>query len=1062
MKKISSRAGSAILVVLGMTAFLLVSAIAFSAYMRYSRLPSSYLRRTSSTRQLAKAAMARAIDAVDVAVNNNPHPGVGNQTIVRHPYIGNAIRNSWANRVLIGTNATITADSPIDADTVSPLCLEALAYIPPPLVNEVRFFSRRTPTAHWHPLDFDAGRYAFCALDVSDYFDVNRILANEPRSSAPNRRVGFAYLFENDSHDALGGAASEWDKFMEDYRTIDEGTEELDFSSLMPLVSLADFNLALGWKGRGTGFKSPFYEYVSPNGENKQEFYGKGNPADKKYDRMTFVTDGLFPREDAVQNASSDGKGKDAVTRYDITDGANQPFTRECLENDQAVLSHLVMGKASVLPNDGKLKWQDRLSGLGCAVLYDYLDPNHVPVSLAIPTVERAPMICGVMPEFRSSKFAIKKSYKFEDAGKPKPNGDGDPACDGKIPRRTVHQEVYYNIDADMFGKGFANGDVQVLVCFPFAHPDENDGSFKLDGRFSLFFTEGDAYLRTMNESDLYHLRNKKIDNSALERGSGLINVKLQETKITVSDKKMTSEKDTLQLVSNPLGEGQVAFESLDSRGNEFLHVTYEWDQEAVLGAGTGGVGYGWNNPWEAVKNDFSKLRITDAKCAVPATVWENKSYKKVDPEMLAGGEKLAQFLQSGGEKELTLRAALWLRVKNGDGKIVDMVPACTADDGVQNDTDDVQELLEGLGLGSSYPLMLFQTGVSFKFSLAGLDELAEKSQDITLAPRTVMVADPRYNHAPEHWHASSAELSEQNWLDEKNQFVTQDNTRDRDLFMATSDAGYLQSPYEMAFLPRFADLVAGGDVLGYYQQPDGSRLSEFPATAKDARNSNLMWKTFDPIDVDADAFLNLPWTASGSGYKVNPFSDSTNILMSVFANTPIDWKRASTNEYRDCSECAADFKGKCADFNKKYAFNDYNPSAQFAWEDLEDIAGRFSRKARELGWDWQDALAELGDWSGTDLTRFCGVELDTSSKKLWCADRKFLYGFWSDCFAAKQQLFMVFVRAEPVMMGSGMAGQMPPQLGARAMALVWRDPRQSKDANAPHQTRVLFYRQFE
>ncbi|MBQ1345898.1 MAG: hypothetical protein IIY62_05990, partial [Kiritimatiellae bacterium] len=175
MKKISSRPGSAILVVLGMTAFLLVSAIAFSAYMRYSRLPSSYLRRTSSTRLLAKAAMARAIDAVDIAVNNNPHPGVGDQTVNRHPYTTGTIRNHWVNRVLIGTNTAVNADTEIDPNTVSPLCLEALAYIPPPLVNEARFFSRRTPTARWHPLDFDAGRYSFCALDVSDYFDVNRM-----------------------------------------------------------------------------------------------------------------------------------------------------------------------------------------------------------------------------------------------------------------------------------------------------------------------------------------------------------------------------------------------------------------------------------------------------------------------------------------------------------------------------------------------------------------------------------------------------------------------------------------------------------------------------------------------------------------------------------------------------------------------------------------------------------------------------------------------------------------------------------------------------------------------
>ena len=84
-------------------------------------------------------------------------------------------------------------------------------------------------------------------------------------------------------------------------------------------------------------------------------------------------------------------------------------------------------------------------------------------------------------------------------------------------------------------------------------------------------------------------------------------------------------------------------------------------------------------------------------------------------------------------------------------------------------------------------------------------------------------------------------------------------------------------------------------------------------------------------------------------------------------------------------------------------------------------------------------------------------------------------------------------------MMGSGAVGQAPPQLGVRAMALVWRNPSAGyvtgiaggKQAwpnslshtsykarngstssggdtsvddsyNRPHQTRILFYRQFE
>ena len=51
-------------------------------------------------------------------------------------------------------------------------------------------------------------------------------------------------------------------------------------------------------------------------------------------------------------------------------------------------------------------------------------------------------------------------------------------------------------------------------------------------------------------------------------------------------------------------------------------------------------------------------------------------------------------------------------------------------------------------------------------------------------------------------------------------------------------------------------------------------------------------------------------------------------------------------------------------------------------------------------------------------------------------------------------------------MMGGGSARATPPQLGARAVALVWRDPtKTAADVSGqprPHRTRVLFYRQFD
>jgi len=88
-------------------------------------------------------------------------------------------------------------------------------------------------------------------------------------------------------------------------------------------------------------------------------------------------------------------------------------------------------------------------------------------------------------------------------------------------------------------------------------------------------------------------------------------------------------------------------------------------------------------------------------------------------------------------------------------------------------------------------------------------------------------------------------------------------------------------------------------------------------------------------------------------------------------------------------------------------------------------------------------------------------MQITGNTDEIWDVDRKFLYGFWRDCFDAKQQLFLVFVRAEPLMLGGGTADQMPPQLGARAVALVWRSPSTSGSTTSgyPHRTRILFYR---
>ena len=246
------RRGSALLIVLGVLSFLVVSAVAFSAFMRRARLPSSYLRRSVAARELAKGALARAIDEIDRAIADDVHPGIGSRP-----------SNRWRNRVFFkdGSEQDVSQTAPT-------LTFEGLAYIPPPLVNEARYWSRKTPTAVWSAFGYDTGRYAYCALDVSDYFDVNRLAADYPRSSAANRRITAAHLFEDVNHRSAPSGADAWDTFMEQFRDIDEDSLEITFdsNSKMPLVSVADFNLALGDKSSIGKMKSPFVEYLKKEG----------------------------------------------------------------------------------------------------------------------------------------------------------------------------------------------------------------------------------------------------------------------------------------------------------------------------------------------------------------------------------------------------------------------------------------------------------------------------------------------------------------------------------------------------------------------------------------------------------------------------------------------------------------------------------------------------------------------------------------------------------------------------------------------------------------------------
>ena len=1042
------RRGSALLIVLGVLAFLVVSAVAFSAFMRRARLPSSYLRRSVAARELAKGALARAIDEIDRAIADDVHPGVG----VRPS-------NTWRNRVFFkgGAEQDISQTAPT-------LTFEGLAYVPPPLVNEARYWSRKTPTAVWSSFGYDTGRYAYCALDVSDYFDVNRLVADYPRSSAANRRITAAHLFEPTGHRSAPSGADAWDTFMERFRDIDEDSLEITFdsNSKMPLVSVADFNLALGDKGSIGKMKSPFAEYIKTG---TGSFYpAEGTAQLDMYSSMTFVTDGWFPKSKKTLS----GNGNNAIETYDLADGRYQPYKMTDLQNGGLlVLSRTTaLYKTQVAPSQEAKTWYDRLSGLGMTALADYLDADRVPISLAVPTTERVPMICGV-----ELRLAQSPSFGVERIDMAPTGWDGGslPPDNSQVTERKIEQVVRWIVKPDGFAQAFQGGRIHTIVAYPFLHNDAADNpSWTLDGKFALFFTSETAVpfrTRNIDDTEVLHLASTTLPDSGINLETGVMTVKLEGGRPNFPAK-ISDEESAIWEGDLDLRAGVRLATDLANPGNELLKVTYQWTQTRQPNPQGGFTD--WTPTFATVKADPAAAGATlKAHTALPALNADTR-VRDADFADNALTEKLSA--NPGWSKRVHLNAAVWLRIKDSDGKVVDMVPASIRDDAFQNSRNDPTVRLLASGSAaleiSYWPLLKFGTGVAFDFGIAGMESLENAATDMSISPAAVMVPDPRHNHMPENWYAESAgNITKSKWLETN---LAGGNDRDGDIFMATSDAGYLQSVYELAFLPRFTNLETVGNYgnSGNYNIPQNNwNNNEYASGAGDTLNANFMWRTYDPIGDNETAFENLPFTSEGTGMKVNPYSDSTNVLMAAFANTPVDWRRASTNHMEGVTDYAT---MSVADFNKKYAWNEYSEGGKFAWEDLQKVAGHFMWRMRNAGnSSWQTVWNDI-DWYGlcSDGKVFASgggqdMEMSGTTDEIWDVDRKFFYGYWRDCFAAKQQLFLIFVRAEPLMLGGGTADQMPPQLGARAVALVWRDPATPSGATGgyPHRTRLLFYR---
>ena len=1080
--------GSALLIVLGMFAFMLVSAVAFSVYMRASRAPSSYLRRNTSVRQVVKAAVARAIDEVDTAIGNDPFPGVG----YNHDYGGNGIQqgnryknDNWHGRVFVPSNEVAMVD------TVSTLTLEGLGYLPPCLVNEVRYWSRHTRTAKWHAFNYGLGRYAFTVVNVSDFFDLNNFIKSATgttrpylnRSSSPHGRVSPTYLFrggQNGDMDTGGGASSAFLNVLASGSGIGGGS----YPSLsdVPFLSMMDFNLAVGSLGNLGGLASPYMHLIKDN--NNSTFLSGG--MEEAARRTVFMAGGWNGDSNLTYQAYSAAAGG---TRINLRYPEYQPFAGCSWFPEATTLTHCYDDVSENHPFWHP--YNNNFPIIATAMLCDHLDFDNVPLSLCIPCTEAVPMLCGIELNDDCVKYSVNMAEETLQ------NANPDQGTKKKIKRT-------YSLHVEIQGL-----ETTLTAVYPFLNGKQGHAnSYTAETFARVFFTEetnlGDGDLRdeglrtSLADFNLGNTFAWDVNNNSA--GATFIQVKGGTKEIKADPVSGTGEAAEQAAIQKDILIGSAG--NPPPKDAMLAELVYEID-------------------------DSGSEVLVESECQNgTAITFFNRSWGVIN---------FLDEIKGDQHPDMKFRpsVAIWARIKeSGAGKTVDMVPAIPEYDNLLQ--QPLNARLNGFsratGGAAGAPLLRFFAKTSDDASGIRLTKdyfknNAGQSRDAKWKQKAYIANDPRINWAPEQWWATDQTTApDQLWFNEVKNFRTADTVRDSDIFMSVSDQGYLQSMYEWLLIPQVRELNGSGN-LEWGAFESGNGYNGVVRTDKDnVLHANVMWRTYR-----ADAFgYNDTWGSidglafddADNGLRVNPYTDNMNVMLGAFANMPRDWWAASTNHLAN----GKNYMAPGSAFDDNYLF-DWSCNYQDVYNMAYYWYGAFRR--RDLSIEergkylyqadgWKDVFENAVDWRLGDV-RYNVPLADSSEasnfdtgvlqqgaaqnilKDLTLAERKFLYGYLKGCFANTAQLFLVFVRAETTAGGAVGAG-------ARSVALVWRDPMPPLDYSSgqfrkadggsespqygkdnaqqylrpftasapeeswrfrkreypPHRTRILFYHQFD
>ena len=861
--KSSGRRGSALLIVLGMFAFMLVSAVSFSIFMRASRAPSSYVMRNASARHLVKAALSRAMDEIDTAVGNDPFPGVG----YNHDY-GNDGKNqsdrlkndNWHGRVFTPSNEVA------HSETVSTLTQEGLGYLPSCLINEVRYWSRHTRTAKWHSFNYGLGQYAFTAVNVSDMFELNSFIDFDGvrkqrlnRSSSDHGRISPTYLFRMSNEGKTDSGSSPSSAFL-DAMSDGSGFSVNPPLKEMPFVSLLDFNLALGGKDLG-GIASPFVRNLQ--GASSDTFYSSVGEDIAR--RQVFIAGGWNGDSNLTYQAYS------AFNRVDLRYQEFQPFYGLGWFQGEDPATRTLKNCYET----GTEFWQklkEHVPVLSIALMCDYLDADSVPVSLCIPSVEAVPMICGVNLNDNCVKYRTLIAPGATVATDPQ----------GTTKTRTDE----FRLEVKVEGL-----EPTLTSVYPYQSGSQGlSSSFKAEAFARVFFIEEDASNTASDDKVLRHdffnlgddfkwenVKKTTPGTTYLEAKSSSVNVEIP----VVEGRDEAAEKAVVKNIP-------VKVDDL-TKTYVLARLTYEIDastgKETLIKVEDG-------EEFDLYDKDFKRVDLKDA--------FEKNSTVKYRPSV-----------------------AIWARIKDSDDKTVDMVPAMPAYDSVNGSTGnkDVSKFNASTGGNKGAPALRFFAQTTDPAAGIELNETYFKApannteRQTECMQKVYMANDPRYNWAPEQWWAEEAVVNPKDvWVDRIKAFRESKDWCDLDIFMAVSDQGYLQSMYEWLLIPQTRDCRHGhgngGWEWGYLESNMGVYDGKLRKDADSVAHRELMWRTYRSRAFnegheswDWGLLDDLPFDDGGSGLRVNPYTDITNVMFGAFANMPSDWWSAGTNWQYDAEK---------------------------------------------------------------------------------------------------------------------------------------------------------------